>query len=155
VELRRLVLFEDRPKNPLSRGLALHLDLVELDEQGILCTGLTVRRQRPALALAELRADGADPRLLLEADLQRRRLYPRWIEWLDQTMRENPDVRYSDLFHLSFLPEISFDDLAVIARAIRPVGPGMMWSSIAATVVILALGLVLFNRNERTFVDVI
>jgi lipopolysaccharide transport system permease protein len=34
-------------------------------------------------------------------------------------------------------------------------GPGMMWSSIAATVVILALGLVLFNRNERTFVDVI
>ncbi len=33
--------------------------------------------------------------------------------------------------------------------------PVMMWSSIVATVLILFLGLVLFNRNERTFVDVV
>lgn len=33
--------------------------------------------------------------------------------------------------------------------------PGMMWISVAMTVVFLGLGLVLFNHNERTFVDVV
>jgi len=33
--------------------------------------------------------------------------------------------------------------------------PLMLWISIAATVVIFFLGLVLFNRNEKTFVDVV
>ena len=104
------------------------LTLIDLDEEGIHGSGLSIRRQRPALALAELRADGADARLLLEADLQRRRLYPRWIGWLEEMAREDPDPRHSDLFLLRFQPEISFDDLAVVARTIRPVGPGLMWA---------------------------
>ncbi len=33
--------------------------------------------------------------------------------------------------------------------------PFMMWSSIAVTFMVLFLGLILFNHNERTFVDVI
>jgi lipopolysaccharide transport system permease protein len=33
--------------------------------------------------------------------------------------------------------------------------PLMMWTSIGATIAILFLGLILFNHNERTFVDVI
>ena len=33
--------------------------------------------------------------------------------------------------------------------------PGMMWISIAVTIAVLVFGLVLFNRNERTFVDVV
>jgi lipopolysaccharide transport system permease protein len=33
--------------------------------------------------------------------------------------------------------------------------PTMMWTSIATTAVVLFLGLILFNHNERTFVDVI
>jgi lipopolysaccharide transport system permease protein len=33
--------------------------------------------------------------------------------------------------------------------------PGMMWLSVGSSIVILALGLLLFNRNERTFVDVV
>jgi lipopolysaccharide transport system permease protein len=33
--------------------------------------------------------------------------------------------------------------------------PLMLWTSIGATIVILFLGLILFNHNERTFVDVI
>jgi lipopolysaccharide transport system permease protein len=35
------------------------------------------------------------------------------------------------------------------------VSPGMMWTSIGVTSVFLFLGLILFNRNERTFVDVV
>jgi lipopolysaccharide transport system permease protein len=35
------------------------------------------------------------------------------------------------------------------------VGPAMMWESIGVTVVVLILGMLLFNRNERTFVDVV
>lgn len=108
------------------------LSLVDLDEQGILCTGLTVKRLRPLLSLAALRAEHADPRLLLEAKLQRRRLYPRWIGWMEEMVREYPDARWSELYHLSFLPEIGFDDLVVIARITRPVGPAMMWSLFVA-----------------------
>ena len=33
--------------------------------------------------------------------------------------------------------------------------PAMMWSSIGTTLFVLILGLILFNRNERTFVDVV
>ena len=33
--------------------------------------------------------------------------------------------------------------------------PTMMWTSIVVTLVVLVFGLVLFNRNERTFVDVV
>jgi lipopolysaccharide transport system permease protein len=33
--------------------------------------------------------------------------------------------------------------------------PGMMWGSVWATAAVLVLGLLLFNRNERTFVDVV
>jgi lipopolysaccharide transport system permease protein len=35
------------------------------------------------------------------------------------------------------------------------VSAAMMWSSAVATVVVLFLGLILFNHNERTFVDVV
>jgi lipopolysaccharide transport system permease protein len=35
------------------------------------------------------------------------------------------------------------------------VSPAMMWMSAGVTIVVLFLGLILFNRNERTFVDVI
>jgi hypothetical protein len=108
------------------------LTLLDLDEQGILCTGLTIKRLRPLLPLAALRADLTDPKLLLEADLQRRRLYPRWIGWLEEMVHEDPDVRHSDLFLLRFQPEISFDDLAVVARIITPIGPGMMWALFVA-----------------------
>ena len=31
----------------------------------------------------------------------------------------------------------------------------MMWESIGVTVAVLILGMLLFNRNERTFVDVV
>lgn len=104
------------------------LTLVDLLESGTLCTGLTVRRLRPLTPLAVLRTDLTAPRLLLEADLQRRRLYPRWIAWIEKEVREDPDVRASDMYILRFLPEIVFDDLVVIARIIRPVGPAMMWA---------------------------
>jgi len=104
------------------------LTLVDLLEQGSLCTALTTKPLRPLRSLAELRADRIDPRLLLEADLQRRRLYPRWTAWMAARVREDPDVGHSDMYILRFLPEIGFDDLAVMARFIRPIGPGMMWA---------------------------
>ncbi len=108
------------------------LTLVDLLEEGNYCTGLSVERLRPSLSLAALRADRVDLRLLLEADLQRRRLYPRWTDWMEAQVREDPDPRSSDIYVLRFLPEIGFDDLAVIARITRPIGQGMMWSLFVA-----------------------
>ena len=108
------------------------LTLIDLDEEGIHGSGLSIRRQHAALALAELRAGGADARLLLEADLQRRRLYPRWIGWMETQAREDPDPRQTDMYILRFQPEIGFDDLVVLARIIRPVGPAMMWALFVA-----------------------
>ncbi len=108
------------------------LTLVDLLEVGRFCAGLTIKRLRPLLPLAALRADLTDPRLLLEAVLQRQRLYLRWIAWIEKEVREDPDVRGSDMYILRFLPEIGFDDLAVIARLTRPVGQGMMWSLFVA-----------------------
>jgi lipopolysaccharide transport system permease protein len=35
------------------------------------------------------------------------------------------------------------------------VDPAMMWESIGATIAVLFLGLILFNRNEQTFIDVV
>ncbi len=108
------------------------LTLVDLLEQGHYCNGLTVRRLHPLTPLAVLRADLTDARLLLESVLQRRRLQPRWIAWLQQVAREDADVRQSDMYLLRFLPGISFVDLAVVARFIRPVGPAMMWALFVA-----------------------
>ena len=104
------------------------LTLIDLLENGNHCTGLTVRRLRPTFSLAALRAERNDPRLLLEAGLQRRRLYPRWTSWMETQVREDPDPRQSDMYILRFMPEISFDDLVVVARITRPVGPAMMWA---------------------------
>jgi hypothetical protein len=104
------------------------LTLLDLYSQGNQMAGLTMRRVRPLVALSELRAAAVDPRLLLEATMQRRRLYPRWIAWMEGAAHEDPDVRSSDLYLLRFLPEISFDELALIARITPQIGPGMMWA---------------------------
>ena len=47
------------------------------------------------------------------------------------------------------------EEFRKLAYGVGGVSPGMLWSSIAVTVVMVFLGLMLFNHNERTFVDVI
>jgi hypothetical protein len=89
------------------------LSVAELREQGVRCGGLTIARQHPVTPLAELREHGASLRLALEAKLQRGRLYPLWIRWIEEQSR--------------------FDDLVVIARHLPRIGPGMMWSLFRAS----------------------
>ena len=71
------------------------------------------------------------------------------------------------VYPLSQVPEkyrwlMAFNPVSAPIEAFRAAfygvgGPtaGMMWISVAATIVFLFLGLILFNHNERTFVDVI
>ena len=109
------------------------LSVVELRETGVRSGGLTVARQHPATPLAELREQFGPHRLALEAELQRRRLYPLWIRWIEEQTREPYDVRDSDMYILRFLPQPRFADLVVIARHLPRIGPGMMWSLFRAS----------------------
>lgn len=107
---------------------ARSITMVEMLQQGRRRSGLCVRRMRPAVPLAQLRRRAGAQRLLLEAELQRRRLYPLWIEWMKEQTREPYDVVDSDMHILRYLPKVRFDDIAVIARLLPRIGPGMLWA---------------------------
>ena len=47
------------------------------------------------------------------------------------------------------------EEFRLLAYGVGGVEPGMLLSSILLTVAFVFLGLVLFNHNERTFVDVV
>ena len=104
------------------------ITMVEMQQQGRRRSGLSVRRMRPAVPLAQLRRRAGAQRLLLEAELQRRRLYPLWISWMEEQTQGEYDVRDSDVHVLRYLPKARFDDIAVIAKLLPSIGPGMMWS---------------------------
>ena len=104
------------------------ITVVDLQQHGARCCGLSVQRMRPAFPLARLGRRAGAQRLLLEAELQRRRLYPLWISWVTGQSLENYDVRDSDLYMLRFLPKARFDDLVVIARLLPRIGPGLLYT---------------------------
>lgn len=104
------------------------ITMAEMQQHGTRRSGLTVRRMRPAAPLAQLRRRAGAQRMLLETELQRRRLYPLWIDWMVEQTQGEYDVRDSDCHILRYLPKARFDDLVVVAQLLPSIGPGLMWS---------------------------
>ncbi len=109
------------------------ITVIELRKHGRRCGELTAARRRPALPLAELREQPDSRRLVLEATLQRRRLYPHWIRWIEAMVSDEYDAVACDHYILRFHPKPRFDDLIVIARITPWIGIGMMWSLFCAS----------------------
>lgn len=109
------------------------ITVIELRKHGRRCGELTAARRRPALPLAELREQFGPHRLALETELQRRRLYPYWIRWIEATVSNEYNAVACDNYILRFHPKPRFDDLIVIARITPWIGIGMMWSLFCAS----------------------
>ena len=116
-----------RVTGPVSDD-SVSITMVEMQQQGRRRSGLSVRRMRPAVPLAQLRRRAGAQRLLLESELQPRRLYPLWISWMEEQTQGEYDVRDSDVHVLRYLPKARFDDIAVIAKLLPSIGPGLLYT---------------------------
>ncbi len=134
----------------LDRGTALRvttslgdepvpLSVVDVLERCYRYCPLPVARTRPAVTLARLGRSSRARRLVLEATLQRRRLCPYWLRWIAAQSSGEYNARHCDRYILRFLPNVTFDDLVVVAQIIPWVGPGITWALFRADAVKAAL----------------
>lgn len=116
-----------RVTKPLS-GDPLPLSIIDVLTTGHYVTGLDVERTLPALPLAKLRRRQGGRRLALETQLQRKRLLPRWHDWLRAAADAKEAVFGLDLWALKHLRSASFAELAHMAGQLPTIGSRMMWA---------------------------
>lgn len=120
-----------RVTKPLS-GDPLPLTIIDVLTTGHYVTGLDVERTLPALPLAKLRRRQGGRRLALETQLQRKRLLPRWHDWLRAAADAKEAVFGLDLWALKHLRSASFAELAHMAGQLPTIGSRMMWALVRA-----------------------
>jgi ABC-type transporter Mla MlaB component len=120
-----------RITKPLS-GDPLPLTIIEVLEKGRYVTGLDVARVIPALSLTKLRRRRGVRRLVLETELQRKRLLPRWLDWLRGAAEAEDAVLGLDLWALKHLRSASFAELAYMAGQLPSIGSRMVWALVRA-----------------------
>ena len=120
-----------RVTKPLS-GDPLPLTIIDVLTTGHYVTGLDVARTIPALPLAKLRRRQGGRRLALETQLQRRRLLPRWLDWLRTAADAKEAVFGLDLWALKHLRTATFAELAHMAGLLPTIGSRMMWALVRA-----------------------
>lgn len=116
-------------------GPSVPLSVVEVLQRCYRYTPLPVARTRPAATLARLAKRPRSNRLVLEATMQRRRLYPLWLRWIESLAAGEFNARDCDRYLLRFQPRVAFDDLVVFAQILPWIGPGLMWALFRADAV--------------------
>lgn len=120
-----------RVTKPLS-GDPLPLTILEVFDKGRYVTGLDVARTIPALSLTKLRRRQGLRRLMLETELQRKRLLPLWLQWLADAAKAKDAVLGLDLWALKHLRSATFAELAYMAGLIPTIGSRMVWALVRA-----------------------
>ncbi|MBP6444244.1 MAG: hypothetical protein KA267_09510 [Gemmatimonadales bacterium] len=120
-----------RITDPVS-GEALPLSIVDVLATGRFVTGLDIDRTMPAAPLPTLRRRRGGTRFVLETEMQRKRLLPRWIDWLRWAAAEKESVFGLDVWVLRYLRKATFDELAFMAQWPPSIGPRMLWAMVRA-----------------------
>ena len=102
--------------------------ILDVIDTGQYLTGIGVERTTPAVRLATLRRRRGARRLLLETQLQRKRLLPRWLNWLKGAAEAKESVFGMDLWAMRHLRRATFDELAFMAQWPPSLGSRMMWA---------------------------
>lgn len=113
-------------------GEALPFSILDVLSAGQLVTGLAIERTIPALPLPTLRRRRNARRLVLETELQRKRLLPHWLEWLRGAASAEEAVYGLDLWAMRHIRTATFDELAFMAQWPPAIGSRMLWALVHA-----------------------